>query len=124
MNNIVAPPDPSFLEMVSDQLVALTQRVAEDVTRYADAEVGRNGGGFVIYYLTDSNGEPLKDVTSIDLGAGLSDIVSTRGFAQLREYCEARALKVRIDAHFYANEPKPTKIYRVIVDGWQAGEPR
>ncbi|MDF1791183.1 MAG: hypothetical protein P1U88_04690 [Thalassobaculaceae bacterium] len=117
----MAAPDASFLSTISDQLLGLVNRVQEDVARYADTEVGQSGGGFVIYYLTDENGEPLKDVTAMDLGASLKDIVATRGFQQLREYCEARDLKVRIDEHFYANDPRPTKIYRVIVDGWQPG---
>lgn len=121
MKTTVAAPDASFLSTISDQLLELTNRVEEDVARYADTEVGPSGGGFVIYYLTDENGEPLKDVTAMDLGAGLQDILETRGFQQLQEHCEARSLKVRIDEHFYANDPRPTKIYRVIVDGWQPG---
>ncbi len=121
MMSKVAAPNASFLTVISEQLVELVGRVEEDVARYADSEVGPAGGGFVIYYLTDENGEPLKDVTAKDLGANLQDILDTRGFQQLQEFCESRSLKVRVDEHFYANDPRPTKIYRVIVDGWQPG---
>lgn len=121
MKTTVSTPDASFLSTISDQLLDLVNRVEEDVARYADTEVGQSGGGFVIYYLSDENGEPLKDVTALDLGSSLKDITETRGFQHLREFCEARDLKVRIDEHFYANDPRPTKIYRVIVDGWLPG---
>ena len=121
MKTTVAEPDASFLHTISTQLLELVSRVEDDVARYADCKVGPAGGGFVIYYLTDENGEPLKDVTASDLGASLSDIVATKGFQQLRDHCEMRDLKVRIDEHFYATDPRPTKIYRVIVDGWQMG---
>ena len=121
MMTTVAEPDASFLSTISNQLLELTSRVEDDVARYADSNVGPTGGGFVIYYLTDENGEPLKDVTAADQGTRLSDIVETRGFQQLQEHCELRDLKVRIDEHFYATDPRPTKIYRVIVDGWQMG---
>lgn len=122
MKNTVAPPNASFLETVSDQLLELTGRVSEDVATYADTEVGATGGGFVIYYLTDADGEPLKDTIAADMGVELDDILQTKGFLRLRDFCEARSLKVRIDEHFYANEPRPTKIYRVIVDGWKPGQ--
>lgn len=121
MKTTVAAPDASFISTISDQLLSMVSRVEADVARYADSAVGPLGGGFVIYYLTDENGEPLKDVTAMDLGASLKDITETRGFQQLREHCEAQGLKVRIDEHFYATDPRPTKIYRVIVDGWQPG---
>jgi hypothetical protein len=121
MKTTVAEPNASFLHAVSDQLLELVNRVEDDVARYADSRVGPAGGGFVIYYLTDENGEPLKDVTAADLGTSLADIVETRGFQQLQEHCEMRNLKVRIDEHFYASDPRPTKIYRVIIDGWQMG---
>jgi|GEM_PF-743678 len=121
MKTTVAAPNASFLQDISDQLLDLMSRVEEDVAQYADSEVGPRGGGFVIYYLTDENGEPLKDVTAAGQGAALSDILDTRGFQQLRDFCESRSMKVRIDEHFYANDPEPTKIYRVVVDGWQPG---
>lgn len=124
MMTTVAEPNASFLHTVSNQLLELVSRVEDDVARYADSRVGPTGGGFVIYYLTDENGEPLKDITVMDLGASLADIVETRGFQQLQEYCEMRDLKVRIDEHFYASDPRPTKIYRVIIDGWRVGAPR
>lgn len=121
MKIAVAPPNVSFISTLSDQLSGMVSRVEDDVARYADTAVGSAGGGFVIYYLTDENGEPLKDVTASDLGIGLKDIIETKGFQQLRAHCEWQNLKVRIDEHFYANDPRPTKIYRVIVDGWQPG---
>lgn len=121
MKTAVAAPDASFISTISDQLQNLVSRVEADVARYADSSVGPDGGGFLIYYLTDDNGEPLKDVTASDLGVGLKQITGTKGFGQLQEHCENHGLKVRIDEHFYANHPRPTKIYRVIVDGWQPG---
>ena len=93
-------------------------RVADDVARYADAKVGPTGGGFVIYYLTDDSGEPLKTSNAGDQGIALADIHRTGGYSRLRDYCEELSLSLRIDEHFYADEPQPTKIYRVVVDGW------
>jgi len=100
-------------------LERLMMRVAEDVARYADAKVGPSGGGFVIYYLTDDSGEPLKTTNAGDQGIALTDIQRTSGFDRLRSYCEELALALRIDEHYYADEPRPTKIYRVVVDGWK-----
>ena len=121
MKTTVPPPNASFLHDISDQLLDLTTRIEEDVARYADSEVGPRGAGFVIYYLSDQNGEPLKDVTAASSGISLGDILETRGFQQLRDFCEIRSMSVRIDEHFYANDPQPTKIFRIIVDGWQPG---
>ena len=106
------------LSTISDQLERLMTRVADDVARYADAKIGPTGGGFVIYYLTDDSGEPLKTSNAGDQGITLADIQRTAGYIRLRTYCEELALSLRIDEHFYADEPRPTKIYRVVVDGW------
>ena len=111
-------PRNRTLAAISEQLERLMVRVADDVARYADAKVGPAGGGFVIYYLTDESGEPLKTTNAGDHGISLEDIQSTRGFDRLRGYCEELSLSVRIDEHYYADEPLPTKIYRVVVDGW------
>lgn len=107
-----------MLSTISDQLEKLIVRVADDVARYADAKVGPSGGGFVIYYLTDDSGEPLKTTNAGDQGISLADIEKTGGFEHLRSYCEELSLSLRIDEHYYADEPRPTKIYRVVVDGW------
>ncbi len=117
MKRTVATTSP-LLQALSDQLLDLRSRVADDVARYADPAVGPSGGGFVIYYLTDDNGEPLKDVTALDRGITIQEIENTAGFSKLRQFCEQQSLKVRIDEHFYANDPQPTKVYRVVVDGW------
>lgn len=117
MTGAVATPSP-LLQNLSDQLLTLKSRVADDVARYADSSVGPSGGGFVIYYLTDDNGEPLKDLTALDRGISTQEIEQTAGFKKLQQYCDQQSLKVRLDEHFYANDPKPTKIYRVVVDGW------
>ena len=111
-------PRNRTLAAISEQLERLMVRVADDVARYADAKVGPAGGGFVIYYLTDESGEPLKTTNAGDHGISLEDIQRTRGFDRLRGYCEELSLSVRIDEHYYADEPRPTKIYRVVVDGW------
>ena len=111
-------PRNRTLAAISEQLERFMVRVADDVARYADAKVGPAGGGFVIYYLTDESGEPLKTTNAGDHGISLEDIQSTRGFDRLRGYCEELSLSVRIDEHYYADEPLPTKIYRVVVDGW------
>ena len=107
-----------MLSTISDQLERLMTRVADDVARYADAKVGPSGGGFVIYYLTDESGEPLKTTNAGDQGITLDDIQRTGGFERLRSYCEELSLSLRIDEHYYADDPRPTKIYRVVVDGW------
>lgn len=122
MTIVLAPIDKlapgRTLSTISDQLERLVTRVADDVARYADAKVGPTGGGFVIYYLTDDSGEPLKTTNAAESGISLDDIQRTAGFAGLRRYCEELSLSLRIDEHFYADDPQPTKIYRVIVDGW------
>jgi hypothetical protein len=122
MTIVLAPIDKRApgrtLATISDQLERLVTRVADDVARYADAKVGPTGGGFVIYYLTDDSGEPLKTTNAAESGISLDDIQRTAGFARLRRYCEELSLSLRIDEHFYADEPQPTKIYRVVVDGW------
>ena len=106
------------LSTISEQLERLMMRVADDVARYADAKVGPAGGGFVIYYLTDESGEPLKTTNAGDQGISLEDIQRSHGYERLRSYCEELSLSLRIDEHYYADEPRPTKIYRVVVDGW------
>jgi len=53
-----------------------------------------------------------------DQGITLNDIQRTNGFERLRSCCEGLSLCLRIDEHYYADEPRPAKIYRVIVDGW------
>ena len=106
------------LSTISDQLERLVMRVADDVARYADAKVGTSGAGFVIYYLTDDSGEPLKTTSAGDQGISLEDIQRTAGYAHLARYCEELSLSLRIDEHYYADEPRPTKIFRVVVDGW------
>ena len=58
-------PRNRTLAAISEQLERLMVRVADDVARYADAKVGPAGGGFVIYYLTDESGEPLKTTTLV-----------------------------------------------------------
>src|SRR3546814_18659693 len=62
------------LSTISDQLEGLMTRVADDVARYADAKVGPTGGGFVIYYLTDDSGEPLKTSNAGDQGISLAGL--------------------------------------------------
>ena len=106
------------LATISDQLERLAMRVADDVARYADAKAGSAGAGFVIYYLTDNSGEPLKTTNAGDFGISLDDIQRTGGYAHLSSYCEELSLSLRIDENYYADEPRPTKIYRVVVDGW------
>src|SRR3546814_15409771 len=71
------------LSTISDQLERLMTRVADDVARYADAKVGPTGGGFVIYYLTDESGEPLKTRNAGDHGISLADIERTVGYRDL-----------------------------------------
>jgi hypothetical protein len=106
------------LANVSRQLGRISQAVAEDVADNRDNASGKPGGGFVAYTLKDLNGEPLKhcdlDTPEITLGA----VQATTGFATLRERCERLQLKVRVDHHFYADTPRPTRIFRVIIDGW------
>jgi len=53
-----------------------------------------------------------------DQGISLEDIQRTAGYAHLARYCEELGLSLRIDEHYYADEPRPTKIFRVVVDGW------
>ena len=54
------------LATISDQLERLAMRVADDVAWYAYAKAGSACAVFVIYYLTDNSGEPLKTTNAGD----------------------------------------------------------
>src|SRR3546814_16011122 len=100
------------LSTISDQLERLMTRVADDVARYAGAKVGPTGGGFVIYYLTDDSGEPLKTSNAGDHGISLADIESTAGYRHLQTYCADFPLSLRLDEHSYADTPQTPKYSR------------
>ncbi|NQW10251.1 MAG: hypothetical protein HQ481_10280 [Alphaproteobacteria bacterium] len=118
MTSETADPRARILSAISDQLEQLAARVGDDVEQHTQAGAGHVPEGFVIYYLTDETGEPLKNTHTADRGVTMSDISETRGYQTLLAYCDKRSYHLRIDEHFYADEPRPTTIYRVVVDGW------
>jgi len=105
----------ALLATISSQLRGLTDRMPDDIDRYANDP---EAGGFVIYYLTDPAGEPLKNTALQKIGLAVSDIEQTEGFGVLRDACETLSVNLRIEEHFYSEDPVITTIYRVVVDGW------
>lgn len=118
MTNESSDPRALILNSISDQLERLTARVGDDVEQHTQVGKGRVPEGFVIYYLTDETGEPLKNTHTADHGVTMTNIEETRGYQTLLAYCDKRSYHLRIDEHFYADEPRATTIYRVVVDGW------
>lgn len=113
-----ADPRARILTSISEQFERLTARVGDDVEQYTQASANHVPEGFVIYYLTDETGEPLKNTHTADHGITMADIEETRGYRALLNYCDKRSYHLRIDEHFYSDEPRPTTIYRIVVDGW------
>ena len=107
--------DGDMLEAISAQLDRLSERVCDDINKHRNSP---DSGGFLLYYLTDRNGEPLKSTQMIEIGATKTDIETSTGFSHLQKQCESQSAALRIDEHFYSDDPQPTTIYRVIVDGW------
>jgi hypothetical protein len=107
--------DGDMLEAISAQLDRLSERVCDDIDKHRNSP---DSGGFLLYYLTDRNGEPLKSTQMIDIAATKTDIETRTGFSNLLKQCESQSAALRIDEHFYSDDPQPTTIYRVIVDGW------
>lgn len=107
--------DARMLATISNQFGRMADRVVDDVEA-----TGRTtaANGFLLYYLTDPTGEPLKSLQTRACGITLNDIQSTPGYGTLRDLCESNDARLRIDEHFYSDDPEPTTIYRVIVDGW------
>ena len=104
-----------MLDSVSAQFRRLKRRVGEDIEKYADDP---ESNGFVIYYLTDQGGEPLKSTQTQAARLALSDLEETDGYADLKATCESLSVELRLDEHFYSDDPATTTIYRVVVHGW------
>jgi hypothetical protein len=107
--------DGAMLDAISAQLDRLAERVCDDIDKHKGSQ---DTGGFLLYYLTDQNGEPLKSTQMTAAGSTKTEIELSSGFNNLLSQCESRSAKVRIDEHFYSDDPQVTTIYRVIVDGW------
>ena len=107
--------DGNMLEAISAQLNRLSERVCDDIAKHRKSP---DSGGFLLYYLTDRNGEPLKSTQMTGIGATKVDIETSAGFSNLLKQCESQSAALRIDEHFYSDDPHPTTIFRVIVDGW------
>lgn len=110
-----AQPDQKLLTLISDQLGTLADRVQRDIDANAKS---RDTSGFLLYYLTDSNGEPLKSTQTDAASIQANDIEMTNGYSFLRDQCDERSAGLRLDQHYYSDDPKPTTIFRIIVDGW------
>lgn len=108
-------PDQKLLTLISDQLAVLADRVRRDIDANAKS---RDTSGFLLYYLTDSNGEPLKSTQTDAASIQANDIEMTSGYSFLRDQCHERSAELRLDQHYYSDDPKPTTIFRIIVDGW------
>lgn len=108
-------PDQKLLTLISDQLSVLADRVQRDIDANAKS---RDTSGFLLYYLTDSNGEPLKSTQTEAASIQANDIEMTGGYSFLRDQCHERTAELRLDQHYYSDDPKPTTIFRIIVDGW------
>jgi hypothetical protein len=106
------------LASISYQLNALKAHVVEDVNGNKDEASGTPGGGFVAYSLKALNGEPLRDTSIEELDITIGNIRETTGYMDLAAQCEELEWRVRIDRQFYSDHPKPSCIFRVIVDGW------
>lgn len=107
-----------LIEHISKQFAEIQLRVDSDVARHAHASPCEAALGFVLYFLKDISGEPLKDVQLAPAGITTEDMEATAGYKALMAHCERLFLKVRLDAHFYSDKPQLTRIYQVIVDGW------
>lgn len=107
--------DGGMLEAISAQLNRLSERVCDDISKHRNSS---DSGGFLLYYLTDRQGEPLKSTQMAGVAATKIDIEACAGFSNLLEQCKSQSASMRIDEHFYSDDPQPTTIYRVIVDGW------
>ena len=108
----------TFLDAISAQYVALLGRVANDVAKYRAGEGQVSPVGFIIYDLTDPQGTALKDRQLQAHALELEHLKETEGFGRLTEYCAKLGLNLRLDAHYLSGEREPTKVYRMIVDGW------
>ena len=108
-----------LLAAVSRQLTGMVSSVADDVAENRDSESGTPGGGFLAYSLTNDEGALLKSTYTQDQSVGLEDMQSTIGWSTLSSHCERLQLRLRLEEHFYSDEPELTKIYRVVIDGWE-----
>lgn len=112
------PDAPEILYFVSQQFFKLLSQISKDISRNRDDDISREVIGFVGYHLTDQAGEPLKDLKITEAGLSINDLKNTDGFIRLKNYCDGLRYNLRLDAHFYADEPENVRILRVVVDGW------
>lgn len=103
---------------ISRQFEEIAQRVAQDVTHHAASSPIPAAVGFVLYFLRNSEGEPLKDTALVRFGITMKEMEETAGFAKLVETCKLRRLTARLEEHFYSQQPVFTRIYKVVIDGW------
>ncbi|EKE76475.1 MULTISPECIES: hypothetical protein [Oceanibaculum] len=103
---------------ISRQFEDIAKRVSQDVTHHAASSPVPAAVGFVLYFLRNSEGEPLKDTTLVRVGITMKEMEETEGFANLVETCKLRHLTARLEEHFYSQQPVFTRIYKVVVDGW------
>lgn len=103
---------------ISRQLEDIAKRVAQDVTHHAASSSVPAAVGFVLYFLRNAEGEPLKDTTLVRFGITIQEMEATAGFEKLAEACKARHLTARLEEHFYSQQPVFTRTYKVVIDGW------
>lgn len=103
---------------ISRQFEAIAKRVAQDVTHHAAGNPVPAAVGFVLYFLRNAEGEPLKDTTLLRFGIAMKEMEATAGFGKLLEACKVRHLTARLEEHFYSQQPVFTRIYKVVIDGW------
>ncbi len=108
-----------LIAAISRQLTGMVSSVADDVAQNRDAESGVPGGGFLAYSLTNDDGALLKSTHANDHSVSVEDMQSTIGWSTLASHCDRLQLRLRVEEHYYTDEPELTKIYRVVIDGWE-----
>ncbi|MDM7947501.1 hypothetical protein [Oceanibaculum nanhaiense] len=103
---------------ISRQFEDIAKRVSQDVTHHAASSPVPAAVGFVLYFLRNTEGEPLKDTALVRFGITMKDMEAVAGFEKLVETCKVRHLTARLEEHFYSQQPVFTRIYKVVIDGW------
>ncbi|KZD10291.1 hypothetical protein [Oceanibaculum pacificum] len=108
----------ALLTLVSRQFDDIAQRVERDIHQHANASPVPAAVGFMLYFLRNADGEPLKDTVLTKHGINRIHMEETEGFRKLRDTCQRKQLGSRLEEHFYTHQPNLTRIYKVVVDGW------
>lgn len=108
----------ALLTLVSRQFDDIAERISRDIHQHANGSPVPAAVGFMMYFLRNADGEPLKDTIVNRYGVTRAHMEETTGFRKLRDVCQKKQLGTRLEEHFYAHQPNLTRIYKVVVDGW------